>query len=211
MILDPQDPASYRPSLFNAVVAPRPIGWISTVDAAGVANLAPFSYFNGISATPPMVLFACNAPEDRAEKDTLANVRATGEFATNLVTWDLRHAMNRSSTALPPGVDEFAPAGLTKRPSVKIRAPQVAESPVSLECAVLRIVDFDPIHPGERRSSVVFGRVVSMRIEDEFLAANGRFDTLRAAPIARLGGFSYLTTRELFEMPRPEKNLTGSA
>jgi flavin reductase (DIM6/NTAB) family NADH-FMN oxidoreductase RutF len=205
MVIDPLDSGQYRASLFNSVVAPRPIGWISTVDAEGVPNLAPFSYFNGMSATPPMVMFACNAPDDRPEKDTLANARATGEFAANLATWELRHAMNRSSATVPHGVDEFELAGVTRLPSRIIRAPQVAQSPVSMECKVLRIFDFEPEHPGDRRSSVVFGRVLSIRVDDAYLDANGRFDVLRASPIARLGGFNYLAVRELFELARPGK------
>lgn len=205
MVIDPLDPGRYKASLFNSVVAPRPIGWISTVDADGVPNLAPFSYFNGMSATPPMVMFACNAPDDRPEKDTLANARATGEFAANLATWELRHAMNRSSATVPHGVDEFELAGVTRLPSRIIRAPQVAQSPVSMECRVLRIFDFEPEQPGDRRSSVVFGRVLSIRVDDAYLDANGRFDVLRAAPIARLGGFNYLAVRELFELARPGK------
>lgn len=203
MYIDPLDSGQYRPSLFNSVVAPRPIGWISTVDADGTPNLAPFSYFNGISATPPMVMFACNAPDDRHEKDTIANVRATGEFVVNLATWTLREEMNRSSETVPHGVDEFMLAGIEKLASRVVRPPQVAASPVSMECKLLRICDFEPEHPGERRSSVAFGRVVSIRVADDYMDASGRFDVLKAAPIARLHGFNYLAARELFELTRP--------
>ncbi|HUP09678.1 MAG TPA: flavin reductase family protein, partial [Caldimonas sp.] len=175
----------------------------STVDVEGRPNLAPFSYFNGISATPPLVMFACNAPDDRAEKDTLANVRATGEFVANLATWTLREAVNRSSDTVPHGVDEFLLAGVDKLPSRRVGAPQVAQSPVSMECRVMRICDFEPEQPLERRSSVVFGRVISIRVADGYLDEGGRFDVLKAAPIARLHGYHYLAARELFELVRP--------
>jgi flavin reductase (DIM6/NTAB) family NADH-FMN oxidoreductase RutF len=203
MYIDTSDIVHFKNSIFNAIVAPRPIGWISTVSGSGVCNLAPFSYFNGISATPPMVMFAANAPEDRDEKDTLANVRATGEFVVNFVSWAHREAMNRTSAPVRHGVDEFEVAGLAKEPSAKVKPPRVAGAPAHLECAMLRIVDFPPQAPGERTSSVVFGRVVAVHIAEEFLDANGRFDTPGARPIARLGGFSYATLGEIFEMRRP--------
>jgi flavin reductase (DIM6/NTAB) family NADH-FMN oxidoreductase RutF len=197
------DDKAYRASLFNSIVAPRPIGWVSTLGEDGVANLAPFSYFNGISASPPMVMFANNAPEDRPEKDTLTNVRQSGEFCVNLVTYALRDAMNRTSATVPPGVDEFELAGLAKAPCELLRCPRVLESPVALECRVIRIVDFSPQSPGERASAAVFGRVIAVHVRDDHLDVEGRFDVLKAQPIARLGGFSYLRVTELFQLDRP--------
>lgn len=202
MYIATNDPG-YRSSLFNAVVAPRPIGWISSLDARGTANLAPFSYFNGMSATPPMVMFACNQPADRAEKDTLANVRATGEFVANLATYALREAMNASSATVPHGTDEFVLAGLDKAPSQLVKPPRVAATPVAMECRVLRIVDFPPEAPGERTSSVVFGRVLALHVDDAYLDADGRFDLLKARPLARLGGFNYTAVEACFPLGRP--------
>lgn len=199
------DDPRYRGSLFNSIVAPRPIGWVSTLGPDGRANLAPFSYFNGISAAPPMVMFANNAPEDRPEKDSLANVRESGEFCVSLTTYALREAMNASSATVPRGVDEFELAGLSKAPCERVRCPRVAESPAALECRVLRIVDFPPLQAGDRASGVVFGRVVAVHIDDAYLDAQGRFDVLKAQPIARLGGFNYLRVAELFTLQRPGK------
>lgn len=191
-------------SIFNAIVAPRPIGWISTCDVAGNVNLAPFSYFNAISTTPPMVVFACNAPADRKEKDTLANVRATGEFCANLATFDLRHAMNMTSATVAAGRDEFELAGLEKAANTRIRAPRVAASPAALECVVIRIVDLMPEAPGERHCGLVIGRVVAVHVADEYITDAGRFDSALARPVARLGGYNYTALESLFEMGRPD-------
>ncbi|GAA4355991.1 flavin reductase family protein [Variovorax defluvii] len=204
------DDLRYRTSLFNSVVAPRPIGWVSTLGPDGIANLAPFSYFNGVSATPPMVMFANNAPEDRAEKDTLANVRLSGEFCVNLATYDLREAMNATSAAVPRSVDEFRLAGLTPAPCELVRCARVAESPVSLECRLMRIVDFPPLRPQDRASAAVFGQVIAVHVADDYLDAAGHFDVLKAQPIARLGGFQYLRVTELFELRRPAKPTRGA-
>lgn len=204
MFVTTDDPR-YRASLFNSIVAPRPIGWVSTLAPDGRVNLAPFSYFNGISATPPMVMFACNAPADRREKDSLANARATGEFCLSLATWELREQMNATSATVPAGVDEFELAGLEKAPCELVKPPRVRRSPAALECKVLRIVDFAAQGPGERDCGVVFGRVVAVHVADDHLDAEGRFDVRKAQPIARLGGFNYLRAAELFELRRPPR------
>jgi flavin reductase (DIM6/NTAB) family NADH-FMN oxidoreductase RutF len=190
--------------LFNAIVAPRPIGWISSVSASGDVNLAPFSYFNGLSSAPPMVMFACNSPDDRIEKDTLANVREVPEFVFNLVSMPLAEAMNASSAAVPRGVDEFVRAGLEAARSSIVRPPRVAEAPAAMECRVIRIVDLPPGAPGERASHLVIGRVVAIHARDEFFDARGRFDSHAARPVVRLGGMKYATITEPFELARPE-------
>ncbi|PJX22430.1 hypothetical protein CAP48_16155 [Advenella sp. S44] len=203
MFLDPLSTSGFKRSLFNAIVAPRPIGWISTISHSGQVNLAPFSQFNLVSTAPPVVMFSCNTPDDRAEKDTLANVRETKEFVTNLVSWDLREAMNLTSTPCPHGVDEFELANLKKAPSVKVRAPRVADAPANLECELLQIVEILAEYPGETRSSTVFGRVVGIHMAEQFLTAEGRFDVVRAKPLTRLGGFDYATVGTILQMPAP--------
>lgn len=122
---------------FKAVVAPRPIGWVTTIDSKGVVNLAPYSFFNAVSSDPPMVFYGANGTKgtigthgaDGGEKDSLRNVRETGEFVCNLVTWDLRHQMNDSATPAPHGVDEMEVTGLAKLPSRLVKPPRVAASP----------------------------------------------------------------------------------
>lgn len=203
MFFDPLTAPGFKRSIFNAIVAPRPIGWISSVSEEGVANLAPFSQFNLVSTSPPVVMFACNAPPDRAEKDTIANVRATGEFVVNLVSWELREAMNLTSTALPHGQDEFEFASLAKADSLKVRPPRVAASPANLECRVIRLLRIEPEFPGETLSTVVFGRVLGLHIRDGYLDADGRFDTVKAQPATRLGGNQYATVGAVIEMPAP--------
>jgi flavin reductase (DIM6/NTAB) family NADH-FMN oxidoreductase RutF len=203
MFVDPRTATKLNRAIFNAIVAPRPIGWISSQSPEGHVNLAPFSHFNIVSTAPPVILFSCNTPGDRAEKDTLANVRATGEFVFNLATFDLREAVNATSAAAAPEIDEFLLAKLDKAPSVNVKPPRVAASPANLECRLLRIVEIEPEQPGDTSSNVVFGRVVGLHIRDEYLTAAGRFDTIKAQPLARLGGIQYAPPGTIFEMPAP--------
>jgi flavin reductase (DIM6/NTAB) family NADH-FMN oxidoreductase RutF len=205
MFVDPRTATDLNRAIFNAIVAPRPIGWISSQSRDGRVNLAPFSHFNIVSTAPPVILFSCNTPRDRAEKDTLANVKATGEFVYNLATLALAELVNKTSTALPYGGDEFELAGLEKAPSVHVAPPRVAASPANLECRVLQIVRIEPELPNETPSNVVFGRVVGLHMRDEFVLANGKFDTARAQPLTRLGGVQYAPAGAIFEMPAPFK------
>lgn len=181
---------------FKAVVAPRPVGWISTLSAKGVANLAPYSFFNAMSDNPHYVAFGAG----RA-KDSQANIEQTGEFAVNLATWDLREAMNASSATVGPGVDEFDLAGLTKAPCRLIKAPRVAESPVCLECRLFKIVGL-PNDAGDEPYALIIGRVVGIHIDDRFIL-DGRVDTAAMRPIARMGYSEYATVKEAWRMRRP--------
>lgn len=194
--------AGLRHNPINALIAPRPIGWISTVDKAGRPNLAPFSYFNAVSADPPFVMFAPNEKDTTGtEKDSLRNVRDTGEFVVNIVPWRLREQMNLTSTVLDHGKSEFELAGLTKAPSSIVRAPRVLESPAALECKVYEIVAL-PLVPGKRRSHVVIGEVLAVHIDDACIR-DGKVDTLALEPMARLGGFEYIGVDDLVIIPRP--------
>jgi flavin reductase (DIM6/NTAB) family NADH-FMN oxidoreductase RutF len=199
--IDPETQSDFKRGIFNAIIAPRPIGWISTIDRDGKVNLAPFSYFALFSSLPPIIAFSCNTPEDRHAKDTLANVRETGEFVYNMATHGLVEQMNATSTPLAAGTDEFEFAGLEKAPSRKVRPPRVAATPASLECVVDRIVRLGD-RDGEIPTHVTFGRVVGMHIDEEYLDAEGYFLTQKADPVARLGGIQYAVSAPPFELPR---------
>ncbi|MFN3688125.1 flavin reductase family protein [Salinarimonas sp.] len=187
----PRDP-------FKAIVAPRPIGWISAVDAEGRVNLAPYSFFNAISTDPHMVMFS-----SEGEKDALAFARETGEFVCSLATFDLREAMNATSAPLPRGESEFAHAGLTTAPSRIVKAPRVAESPVALECKLVQIVPLTGLS-GRTTYHMAIGEVVGVHIDERFLV-DGFLDIAAMRPIARAGYFDYFvaTPETKFSIRRP--------
>jgi flavin reductase (DIM6/NTAB) family NADH-FMN oxidoreductase RutF len=190
------------PSPFKACVVPRPIGWISTVSAAGIPNLAPFSFFNAIGEDPPLVMFCANGEHvDGGEKDSVKNARETGEFVVNLATWTLRDAVNQSSAAVGRAVDEFQLAGLTPVPSLRVRPARVSESPVSLECVVSDIYDL-PFDESQELGWMVMGRVLGMHIADEILV-DGRVSIAKLHPIARLGYREFAAVEQVFSMARP--------
>ncbi len=189
---------------FKAIVTPRPIGWISTLDAQGRANLAPFSFFNGCGDAPPMVMFAQTGRKSRPEpvKDSVANIRETGEFACNIVSQALKEAMNLSSGTYQPEVDEFELAGLTKAPGKTISAPHVAEAPAVLECKLVKIVDDLPSWREHAFNIMIIGEVVGVHIDDAILK-DGRVDVLGYNPVARMGYMDYTTVTGIWEMLRP--------
>jgi flavin reductase (DIM6/NTAB) family NADH-FMN oxidoreductase RutF len=195
-------PAPLTHNPLNALVAPRPIGWIGTVSADGTENLAPFSYFNAFSADPPIVGFAPNAKLEGGAKDTLANVRDVPEFTASVVSMALAAAMNETSRVLPAGESEFRHAGLTSAPSRSVRPPHVGEARAVLECRVIEIVSL-PTRPGGRGSHLVLGEVIGIYVDDT-LIRNGRVDSLALAQVARLGYFDYCRVESLFELPRPD-------
>lgn len=187
---------------FKACVAPRPIGWISTLSVDGVANLAPFSYFNAVLDFPPTVMFSATGPHrDGPLKDTAANAIATGEFVYNMATWDLREQMNLSSAAVGREVDEFELAGLVKAPSRLVKPPRVAASPVQLECRTVQVVSL-PVNRAGMENRVVFGEVVGVHI-DETVLVDGRVDLALVRAIARCGYQDYALLTALFSMDRP--------
>jgi flavin reductase (DIM6/NTAB) family NADH-FMN oxidoreductase RutF len=187
-------------------VVPRPIAWVSTL-SNGRLNLAPFSFFNAVSAKPPLLGFS---PSLRwvdgrpAPKDTLRNIRETGEFVVNMVTFAIAEAMNLTSGDYESSINEFELAKLATRPSQVVRPPQVAQSPVSFECKVERIIDFGSEPPS---GSLVIGEIVSVHLEDEVLK-DGRLDADVVDLIGRMGGMEYSRTTQRFEMKRPEVQRT---
>jgi flavin reductase (DIM6/NTAB) family NADH-FMN oxidoreductase RutF len=186
----PRDP-------FKAIVAPRPIGWISTRSASGLINLAPYSFFNAFSSTPPIVGFS-----SEGAKDSAAFAEESGEFVANLATMDLLQAMSRSSAPLPRGESEFAHAGLTMAPCRLVAAPRVAESHAALECKVTEIVVVKDARGKPLDNYLVFGEVVAFHLDDRFIH-DGIFDAAAAQPIARCGYQDYAVVERLFTLARP--------
>jgi flavin reductase (DIM6/NTAB) family NADH-FMN oxidoreductase RutF len=182
---------------FKALVAPRPIGWISSVGKDGIANLAPYSFFNAISERPHYVVFGSGG-----RKDSLQNVEETGEFAVNLANWELREAMNSSSAVVSRHVDEFELAGLTRAPCRRISAPRVAASPANLECRLFKIIPLANDDGGIDNHAVI-GRVLAIHIADRFVE-DGRVNTAAMKLIARLGYSEYTTVTDAWRMRRPD-------
>ena len=185
---------------FNAIVGPRPIGWIATKGQDGSLNLAPYSFFNAFSYTPPIVGFSSTTA-----KDSVRNARETGEFVWNLATSDLAAAMNETSASVPHGVSEFGLAGLTPAPSRIVDVPRVAESHVSFECKVSQIIQLQ--RPGGELTPawMVFGEVVAVHIARHLLV-DGSFDTFNAGIILRAGGptaYARIGPEARFDMRRP--------
>ncbi len=186
----PRDP-------FKAIVAPRPIGWVTSMSAKGEINLAPYSFFNGVNSKPNLVMFA-----SEGRKDSVSFIEETGEFVCNLATWELREAMNETSAPMPRGLSEMRRAGLEPAPCRVVKPPRVAASPCALECKLIRIVTLDDIDGRPAGCHVVFGQVVGVHIDDRFLV-NGRLDTATMRPIARCGYDEYAVVEAVFSMTRP--------
>ncbi|HYI88878.1 MAG TPA: flavin reductase family protein [Beijerinckiaceae bacterium] len=184
---------------FKALVAPRPIGWISTASAKGEINLSPYSFFNAVSDQPPMVAFA-----SQGRKDALTFIEETGEFVCNLATFELRDAVNETSAPLARGESEMTLAGLTPAPSRLVKPPRVAEAPAALECRHLQTVPLTPLSGAEARYFLVVGEVVAIHIDERFIV-DGLVDTAAMRPITRAGYRDYFvaTPDTRFAMTRP--------
>jgi flavin reductase (DIM6/NTAB) family NADH-FMN oxidoreductase RutF len=182
---------------FKAIIAPRPIGWISTVGQDGAFNLAPYSFFNAVSDTPPMVLFS-----SYGFKDTVANVEASGDFVFNLATEDLKDAMNRTSAPYAHGVSEFDKAGLTPVASDLVAAPRVGEAKASFECRHLQTIRPVGLDGTPADNWIVLGQVVAVHI-DRSVLVDGLFDVTLARPLSRLGYMDYAVVDSVFQMKRP--------
>ncbi|MFT8245364.1 flavin reductase family protein [Roseomonas sp. BN140053] len=187
-----------RYKVVSSVVVPRPIAWMVTRSAAGVNNAAPYSFFNVLSNDPMLVGIGCGARPEGGLKDTVANIRETGQFVLCLVSEDLAEAMNVTAAEFPPGVDEIAAAGLHTAPSATVAPPRIAESPVALECELFQLVP-----AGEH--TVVLGKVLAIQLRDDCMQDPARFrvDTPKLRLVGRLGGGGWYTrTGDRFEMPR---------
>jgi flavin reductase (DIM6/NTAB) family NADH-FMN oxidoreductase RutF len=187
--------------LLVGIVTPRPIAWVTSIDPSGQVNLAPFSFFNAFGANPPVVVFSPTLRRDGSKKDTLRNVEATGEFVLNAAVESLAQQVNESSRELPYGESEVELAGLSLRPSLRVKPPRIAESPTHLECKLLQIV---PIGTGPLAGNLVIGEVVTIHVDDAVLDEQARVDPRKLKTIARLGGDNYCRTSDLFQMRRPQ-------
>jgi flavin reductase (DIM6/NTAB) family NADH-FMN oxidoreductase RutF len=190
---------------FKSCVVPRPIGWISTVDRKGNANLAPYSQFQNIGFDPPMVMFSANQNTGGGRKDSVINAESTGQFVWNMATYALREAVNISAEEVPHGVDEFERAGLAKAPSRIVRAPRVADSPIQFECEVVQTVRL-PGNSAFGTVDVVFGKVLAIHIADDYIDEKGMVDVLKMAPLARMGYYEYTHVTSKFSMVIPGNN-----
>ena len=193
------DPANhglpYDP--FKSIVAPRPIGWISTINASGIPNLAPYSFFNALSSSPHLLMFS-----SETFKHSAGNAKESGEFVFSLSTWDLKDQMNISSDTVAEGVNEFEAAGLEMAKSEKVKPPRVAASPASMECKVLRCEELTDLDGKPVDTYLVIGQVVAWHIDDKYIK-DGRFDILAARPMARCGYRDYAMVDNVFELLRP--------
>ncbi|MEM1361078.1 MAG: flavin reductase family protein [Pseudomonadota bacterium] len=201
MFYEPKDGHGLPYNPFNAVVTPRPIGWISTRDSAGADNLAPYSFFNAVAYVPPQVMFASTStkPDRDGTKDSVSNIRDTEVFCVNIVAHDMAHMMNVTSGAHGREIDEFLHAGIEKTECKTIACARVAEAPAALECRLTKILQL----PGEANFAV-FGEVTGVHLRDDTLR-EGRFDVTTYQPLARMGYRDYARVTEVFELRRPNE------
>lgn len=200
MFYRPEDGHGLPHNPFNALITPRPIGWISTRSSDGVGNLAPYSFFNGIAYEPPQVMFSSTGfkPDQGDTKDSLANIRETNVFCVNIVEFSARDAMNASSETLAKGADEFTHAGVVPIECSTINCARVDDTPAALECQLTQIISLPGVN-----NFVVLGQVTGIHIRDNCLK-DGRFDVTTFQPLARLGYRDYSRVADLFELTRPD-------
>ena len=200
MFYKPQDGHGLAHNPFNAIVTPRPIGWISSRDTDGNDNLAPYSFFNAVAYVPPQVMFSSTGqkPDREGTKDSVSNIRDTGVFCVNIVEYAMRDAMNASSATVNKNIDEFARAKLEKTPCETIDCARVSGTPAALECKLTEILQL----PGAANFAV-FGEVTGIHMRDDCLS-DGLFDITRFHPLARLGYRDYTRVTDIFSLSRPD-------
>jgi len=210
MFFDPREegmkPEPFKHTVYNALVVPRPIGWISTLSENGIVNLAPFSFFNSISGDPPCVMFCPNGFKTGTTepKDSLVNSEQTGQFVFNMCTYDLREEMNATSAHLPSSIDEMMEAGLEAAECINVKPPRVKASPIALECEYLQTVHLPPTKTGNP-NNVVMGEVIGIHLS-EGIVVDGIIDVHKVKPLARLGYLDYalIEPNNIFSLDRPD-------
>lgn len=201
MFFDPskRDKSKLPHDPFKALIAPRPIGWVSTMSEAGQVNLAPYSFFNAFSADPALIGFC-----SEGRKDSMSFAIETKEFVWNLATYDLRHQMSETSAPLPRGESEFVHAGLEILPSILVRPPRVKASPAHMECRVVDVFQLHDVNGAAISRHLVIGQVIGIHIDDDFIDDKGIVQVTRMKPIARCGYQDYSVLDEVFALKRPE-------
>jgi flavin reductase (DIM6/NTAB) family NADH-FMN oxidoreductase RutF len=185
-----------------AAIVPRPIAWVSTVSPDGRTNLAPFSFFQGVTCNPPTLLFVPGNTREGRKKDTLLNIEANRDFVVSLPSFAQAEQMNATAALLPYGDSEFEAFGIASAPSERVRPPRVAGAGVAFECTLLQIV---PVGEGPLAANVVFGRILCAHVREEILGADGLIDPARQDAIGRMGGEGYTRSRERFDLARPDR------
>jgi flavin reductase (DIM6/NTAB) family NADH-FMN oxidoreductase RutF len=201
MLLDPLEmqPREVYSTLIRAI-SPRPIAWVSTISRDGVPNLAPFSFFNGVSSSPPSVVFSpVNHPDGR-KKDTVVNIESNRQFVINMVPFSLAEQMSQTSAEYAHGVSEFESAGVTSVASQRVAPPRVAQAPIQVECELIQIVT---VGEGPLSANLVIGKILLMHVDDE-VCTDGKIDPQKADLIGRMGGADYCRTTDRFTVPRPK-------
>ena len=200
MILNPQEMSAS--AIYHTMVSsivPRPIAWVSTISNDGIANLAPFSFFSGVTASPPSIMFSPVNRPGGSSKDTVVNIKDNEQFVINVVPFALAEQMNLTSAEFPAETSEFEAASLTPCESVKVAPPWVKESPIQMECELIQIVE---IGQGPLAANLVIGKILLVRVADE-VTTNGRIDSEKLDAVGRMGGKSYSRTVDRFELERP--------
>ena len=197
MRIDPKTFEGFN-RVLTGVIVPRPIAFVSSVSTEGIVNLAPFSFFNAMAYDPATIVLGISRSAGWKEKDTLANIEATGEFVVNVVVDDIAEAMNSTAAEFPTDVNEFEVGGLTAAPSELVRAPRVAESPVNMECRLNQVV---AVGDGTKHA-IVIGEIVLMHIRNDIINGH-RINHQRLKPVGRLAGNMYCTTHDVYELVRP--------
>lgn len=185
-----------------STILPRPIAWVSTISMDGKTNLAPFSFFQGVTSNPPTLLFVPVNTRDGSKKDTVRNIEQVPEFVVNLVSFPLAEQMNRTSALLPYGESEFEAFGIAPAASDRVRPPRVAAAPIAFECTLDRIV---AIGEGPLAANVVFGRIQVAHVSDAVLGADGKPDAVKLDLIGRMGGEMFARTTDTFSLKRPDR------
>jgi len=206
MFYEPKKGYPFEIDPLNALVFPRPIGWISSISSKGTLNLAPYSFFNAVAYTPPQVMFAASfKPHTKEYKDSVANILKTKEFVVNFVTKSLSQKMNKSAIDAPDDIDEFNFSKIKKRKSKVVQVPSVAESPVNLECKFLKKIDLKSSIKNKYHNKIIIGEVVGIYIKNQYIK-NDRIDSVAMKLIGRLGYTEYTSVTSKFKMKRPKWN-----